>query len=54
MKQQPLVLGFIAGLGGRDITPAHQKTILEETVRTLEHGEVKQEERWFDLKKEVQ
>jgi 2-oxoisovalerate ferredoxin oxidoreductase alpha subunit len=54
MKQQPLVLGFIAGLGGRDITPDHQKAILEETIRTLEHGEVKQQERWFDLKKEAQ
>jgi 2-oxoisovalerate ferredoxin oxidoreductase alpha subunit len=53
MKQQPLVLGFIAGLGGRDITPTHQKEILEETIRTLEQGNLKQEERWFDLKKEA-
>jgi hypothetical protein len=54
MKQQPLVLGFIAGLGGRDITPTHQKEILQETIRTLEQGNLKQEQRWFDLKKEAQ
>jgi 2-oxoisovalerate ferredoxin oxidoreductase alpha subunit len=53
MKEQPLVLGFIAGLGGRDVTPTHQKEILEETVKTLERGNVKEEERWFDLKKEA-
>jgi 2-oxoisovalerate ferredoxin oxidoreductase alpha subunit len=53
MKRQPLVLGFIAGLGGRDVTPDHQKAIFLETIRTLEQGDVKQEERWFDLKKEA-
>jgi predicted outer membrane repeat protein len=53
MKQQPLVLGFVAGLGGRDVTPDHQKAIFQETTKTLEQGDVKQEERWFDLKKEV-
>jgi 2-oxoisovalerate ferredoxin oxidoreductase alpha subunit len=54
IEQQPLVLGYVAGLGGRDITPEHQKMIFQETIKTLERGEVKQEERWFDLKKEAQ
>jgi pyruvate/2-oxoacid:ferredoxin oxidoreductase alpha subunit len=54
MKQQPLVLGYVAGLGGRDITPDHQKSIFRETAEMLEKGEVKEEERWFNLKKEVQ
>ena len=52
--KQPLVLGYVAGLGGRDITPDHQKDIFTETAETLEKGEVKEEERWFNLKKGVQ
>lgn len=50
-KKQPLVLGFITGLGGRDVTPSQQKTILEETLRALEEGRTREEERWFNLKK---
>jgi 2-oxoisovalerate ferredoxin oxidoreductase alpha subunit len=53
-KTQPLVLGFIAGLGGRDITPAHQKRMFEETAETIEKGELKEEERWFNLKAGVE
>jgi len=51
VKQQPLVLGFIVGLGGRDVTPSHQRTIFEETARILEEGRTTEGERWFDLKK---
>jgi len=54
MKKQPLVLGYVAGLGGRDITPEHQRSIYEEAARILDKGEVKVEEKWFDLKKGVQ
>jgi 2-oxoisovalerate ferredoxin oxidoreductase alpha subunit len=54
MKEQPLLQGYVAGLGGRDITPAHQETMFEETEEALEKGEVKEQERWFDLKRGVQ
>jgi 2-oxoisovalerate ferredoxin oxidoreductase alpha subunit len=52
-RRQPLVLGFIAGLGGRDVTPSQQRIILERTVKALEEGRTREEEIWFDLKKEV-
>jgi pyruvate/2-oxoacid:ferredoxin oxidoreductase alpha subunit len=54
IKKQPLVLGYVAGLGGRDITPDHQKIIFKETAETLNKGEVREEERWFNLKRGVQ
>jgi 2-oxoisovalerate ferredoxin oxidoreductase alpha subunit len=53
-RKQPLILGFILGLGGRDVTPSHQRTIFEETMKALEEGGTAEEERWFDLKKGVQ
>jgi pyruvate/2-oxoacid:ferredoxin oxidoreductase alpha subunit len=53
-KKQPLVLGFIAGLGGRDVTPSDQISVLEETTKALEEGKTgEEEERWFGLKKGV-
>ncbi|WXG45746.1 MAG: pyruvate ferredoxin oxidoreductase [Candidatus Atabeyarchaeum deiterrae] len=51
LKEQPLVFGFVLGLGGRDITPSHQVTIFQETIKLLEKGGTKEEEKWFDLKK---
>jgi len=54
VKEQPLVLGFIVGLGGRDVTPSHQRTIFEQTARVLEKGRTTEAEIWFNLKKEMQ
>ncbi|WXG43103.1 MAG: pyruvate ferredoxin oxidoreductase [Promethearchaeati archaeon SRVP18_Atabeyarchaeia-1] len=54
MGRQPLVLGYVAGLGGRDITPDHQKAMFEEAAKALEKGETEREEKWFNLKRGVQ
>ena len=38
MKEKPAVVGFIAGLGGRDITVDHFRYMVEEAERSLKEG----------------
>jgi len=48
MKKPPLVKGFIAGLGGRDITVNDVKEAVIATVKSEEGGE----DEWVDLRRE--
>lgn len=49
-KDRPLVAGFIAGLGGRDITSGTIETIAKRSLRMLKSGRVEKETEWVDLR----
>lgn len=50
MKDKPLVAGFIAGLGGRDVTRDTIVKIAEKSFNSLKAGRVEKETEWVDLK----
>jgi hypothetical protein len=45
-----LVAGFIAGLGGRDVTRDTIVKIAEKSFKSLKTGRVQKETEWVDLK----
>jgi 2-oxoisovalerate ferredoxin oxidoreductase alpha subunit len=50
MKDKPLVAGFIAGLGGRDVTFRTIEGIARKALKWLEEGRVVEETTWIDLR----
>ncbi len=50
MKDKPLVAGFIAGLGGRDVTRDTIVKIAEKSFKSLNTGRLEKETEWVDLR----
>jgi pyruvate/2-oxoacid:ferredoxin oxidoreductase alpha subunit len=46
----PLVTGFIAGLGGRDVTVHDIEAMTKKTYQYLQAGKVEQEVQWYGLR----
>jgi len=49
-KDRPLLAGFIAGLGGRDVTSEAIKKIAKKSLRQMHAGKVEKETEWVDLR----
>jgi len=49
-RDPPLVAGFLAGLGGRDVTSATIGKIIKKSLTWMRIGEVKREPEWIDLR----
>jgi len=49
-KDRPLVAGFIAGLGGRDVTSGTIEKIAKKSLKQMRDGKVERETEWVDLK----
>jgi len=49
-KDRPLVAGFIAGLGGRDVTSGTIEKIAKKSLKQMRSGKVERETEWVDLK----
>jgi pyruvate/2-oxoacid:ferredoxin oxidoreductase alpha subunit len=49
-KDLPLVAGFLAGLGGRDVTSETIKKIAEKSLKWMQAGKVEKETEWVDLR----
>jgi 2-oxoisovalerate ferredoxin oxidoreductase alpha subunit len=49
-KDKPLVAGFIAGLGGRDVTSGTIEKIAKKSLKWMHSGKVEKETTWVDLK----
>jgi len=49
-KNPPLVAGFIAGLGGRDVTFKTIEKIAKKSMKYLKNGTVEKETEWVDLR----
>jgi len=49
-KDSPLVAGFVAGLGGRDVTAQTIEKIAEKSLKWLRMGKVEKETEWVDLR----
>jgi 2-oxoisovalerate ferredoxin oxidoreductase alpha subunit len=50
IKDKPLVAGFIAGLGGRDVTFRTIEGIVKKSLKWMERGRVEKETEWVDLR----
>jgi pyruvate ferredoxin oxidoreductase alpha subunit len=50
-KHRPPLLGFIAGIGGRDVTPANLEYMAEKVLKAAKTGTVEQEAEWVQLRK---
>jgi pyruvate ferredoxin oxidoreductase alpha subunit len=48
-SQKPILLNFVAGMGGRDVTPKNIMTIFEKAKKTTETGVVESEIEWIGL-----
>lgn len=49
----PLLLNFICGLGGRDVSPLHIREALRAAARAAETGEVRRPVRWLGLREKL-
>jgi len=49
-KDSPLVAGFIAGLGGRDVTSEAIERIAKRSLKWMRAGKVEKETEWVDLR----
>ena len=49
-KGSPLVAGFIAGLGGRDVTYETIEKIAKKSLKSMHRGKVEKETEWVDLR----
>jgi len=49
-KDPPLVAGFIAGLGGRDVTSGTIEKIAKKSLEWMRTGKVEKETEWVDLR----
>jgi pyruvate/2-oxoacid:ferredoxin oxidoreductase alpha subunit len=49
-KDRPLVAGFIAGLGGRDVTSETVEKIAKKSLQWMRDGKVEKETEWVDLR----
>lgn len=52
-KQAPLMINFICGLAGRDVTSAQIEQAVRETQKAAETGEVKEKVRWLGLQEKL-
>jgi len=50
MKDRPHLIGFIAGLYGRDVTPKHIRYMAERVLRAYEKNRVEKEVEWIGLR----
>jgi 2-oxoisovalerate ferredoxin oxidoreductase alpha subunit len=50
LKDSPLVAGFIAGLGGRDVTSETVERIAKKSLKWMRAGKVEKETEWVDLR----
>jgi pyruvate ferredoxin oxidoreductase alpha subunit len=50
-KERPLVAGFIAGLGGRDVTSETIEKVAKKSLKWMKEGKVEREIEWVDLRK---
>jgi pyruvate ferredoxin oxidoreductase alpha subunit len=50
-KYRPPLLGFIAGIGGRDVTPANLEYMAEKVLNAAKTGVVEQEVEWIQLRR---
>jgi len=50
LNDRPLVAGFIAGLGGRDVTAGTIEKIAKKSLKSLNVGKVEKETEWVDLR----
>jgi len=50
LKERPLMLNFIAGLGGREITVRDINGIVETTEKAVETGKIEQETTWIAVR----
>jgi pyruvate ferredoxin oxidoreductase alpha subunit len=49
-KDKPLVAGFIAGLGGRDVTAETIQQMAHKSLRWMHNGKIEKGTEWVDLK----
>jgi pyruvate ferredoxin oxidoreductase alpha subunit len=49
-KDRPLFAGFIAGLGGRDVTAETIEKVAKKSLKMLNLGKVEKETEWVDLR----
>jgi 2-oxoisovalerate ferredoxin oxidoreductase alpha subunit len=49
-KDKPLVAGFIAGLGGRDVTYNTIENVAKKSLKWMRDGKVERETEWVDLR----
>jgi 2-oxoisovalerate ferredoxin oxidoreductase alpha subunit len=49
-KDRPLVAGFIAGLGGRDVTFKTIEKLAKKSLKDMRSGKVEKETEWVDLR----
>jgi len=49
-EDQPLIAGFIAGLGGRDVTFKNIEKIAKKSAEWMRRGRVEKETVWVDLR----
>jgi len=49
-EERPLVAGFIAGLGGRDVTSETIEKIAKKSLKSMRDGRVEREIEWVDLR----
>jgi pyruvate ferredoxin oxidoreductase alpha subunit len=50
MEDKPLIAGFIAGLGGRDVTFKTIEEIAKKSLKWMKMGRVEKETVWVDLR----
>jgi 2-oxoisovalerate ferredoxin oxidoreductase alpha subunit len=49
-KERPLIGGFIAGLGGRDVTAESIAKMATKSLKSMREGKIEKRTEWFDLK----
>lgn len=49
-KDTPLVAGFIAGLGGRDVTSGTIEKVAKKSAKWMQNGKIEKETTWVDLR----
>lgn len=49
-KDHPMVAGFIAGLGGRDVTSKTIEKVAKKSLKWMHDGKVEKETEWVDLR----
>jgi pyruvate/2-oxoacid:ferredoxin oxidoreductase alpha subunit len=49
-KDKPLIAGFIAGLGGRDVTAGTIEQIAKKSLKWMRNGKIEKGTEWVDLK----
>jgi pyruvate ferredoxin oxidoreductase alpha subunit len=50
VKDRPLVLNFIAGIGGRDVTEKDIEEMATRTLKCAKEGKIDQKLTWYGLR----